>query len=118
METEKTEIESQEITLQKLEDDFKYRKRRLVENSLFLLCISFVYFSTLSNTIQNNSFGSTLDYSMLVFYCIVLTLSIMALNVAWYNFRFARGSLYWFTADPDEMEASFNKYLEEEENKK
>ena len=118
METEKTDIESQEITLQKLEDDFKYRKRRLVENSLFLLCISFVYFSMLSNTIQHNSFGSVLDYSMLVFYCIVLILSIMALNVAWYNFRFARGSLYWFTADPDEMEASFNTYLEEKENKK
>lgn len=72
----------------------------------------------LNNTIRYRTFGTTLDYIMLVFYCIVLILSIMALNVAWYNFRFARGSLYWFTADPAEMEAEFNKYLEEEEKKK
>jgi hypothetical protein len=44
METEKSETARYENQLQELTQDVKYRRRRLIENSLFLILISFIYY--------------------------------------------------------------------------
>lgn len=118
METEKSETERYENQLQELTQDVKYRRRRLIENSLFLILISFIYYQIIDNYIRYNSFGSGLDYFLLVFYCIFFILSIMALRVAHYNYRCAQRLLYCFSEDPEVIEEAFRKFLEEEKEKK
>jgi uncharacterized membrane protein len=117
METEKTEMENYEIQLEQLAQDVKYCRRRLIENSLFLILISFIYYQIIDNNIRYNSFGTGLDYFLLVFYCIFLILSIMALRVAHYNYSCAQRLLYCFTEDPEVIEEAFRKFLEDEKEK-